>query len=107
VSERVSFKDEVRDGLRLCPCDINRTNFMKRPDGKLVALDFGATCFLPPSFFAVAMALASDRFIRRVAQHVKYPASANVEAMVGASYFLVSFGKNNVGEQLSISSRVD
>jgi hypothetical protein len=71
-----------------------------------VALDFGVTCFLPPSFFAVAMALAHDRFIRRVAQHVKYTASANVEAMVGASYFLVPFGTNNVGEKLSVSSHV-
>jgi hypothetical protein len=102
VSERVSFKDEVRDGLRLCPCDINRTNFKKGLEGKVVALDFGATCFLPPSFFAFKMATGEDRFTQLVARHVKYPASPNLEAMLGASYHLIPFSTNDVGEQLSV-----
>jgi hypothetical protein len=104
VSQRVSFKDEVLDGLSLCPCDINRTNFKKGLQGEVVALDFGATCFLPPSFFAFAMAAGEDSFTRLVARYVKYPASANLEAMLDASYYLVPFGTNNIGEQLSVSS---
>jgi hypothetical protein len=107
VPQRVSFDGEIRDGLRLCPCDINRTNFKKVPQGKVVALDFGATCFLPPSFFAFAMAAAEDRFTRLVAQYVEYPASANLNAMLSASYYLVPFGTNNVGEQLNVSSHVN
>ncbi|KAF8270090.1 hypothetical protein EI94DRAFT_1723838 [Lactarius quietus] len=40
---------------------------MKTPQGKVVALDFDATCFLPPSFFAFAMAAGEDNFTRLVA----------------------------------------
>ena len=98
VSQRVSFHDEALNGLRLCPSDINRTNFKKGLQGKIVALDFDATCFLPPSFFAFAMAAAEDRFTRLVAKYVKYPASSNLEAMLRASYYLVPFGTNNIGE---------
>jgi hypothetical protein len=106
-SNRVSFEEEVRDGLRLCPCDIHCTNFMKDLQGKIVALDFGATCFLPPSFFAFAMAARLDRFTWLVAQHIKYPASTNLDSMLAASYYLVPFGTNNIGEQLSLSSHTD
>jgi hypothetical protein len=44
------------------------------------------------------MAAGEDRFTRLVAQYVKYPASANLEAMQDASYYLVPFGTNNIGE---------
>ena len=101
VSQRVSFNDETRDGLRLCPCDINRTNVKKVLQGKVVALTFGATCFLPPpSFFAFAMAAGEDRFTRLEAQYVKYSPSANLNAMLNASYYLVPFGTNDIGDQL-------
>jgi hypothetical protein len=55
-------------------------------------------CFLPPSFFAFAMAAGKDNFTRLVARYVKYPASANLSAMLEASYYLVPFGTNNIGE---------
>ena len=86
VPERVSFNDEILDGLRLCPSDINRTNFKKGLQGEIIVLDFDATCFLPPSFFAFAMATGEDSFTRLVARYVKYPASANLEAMLAASW---------------------
>jgi len=98
VSQRFSFNDEVRDGLRLLPRDINRTNFKKVPQGKVVALDFGATCFWPPSFSALATAAGEDNFTRLVAQYVEYPASADLKAMLDASYYLIPFGTNNLGE---------
>jgi len=44
------------------------------------------------------MAAGEDSFTRLVAQYVKYPASANLEVMQDASYYLVPFGTNNIGE---------
>jgi len=99
---------DASDGLYLCPCDIYPGNFKKLPDGKMVALDFGATCFLPPSFFALAMAkergnFRSD-FAEKVAKHVHYPLSGDVLAMLGASYYLVPYGRNDIGRPDSFSS---
>ena len=53
------------------------------------------------------MSAAEDNFTHLVAQHVKYPASANLDAMVGASWYLVPYGTNNVGESLNVSSHID
>ena len=107
VSQRVSFNGETRDGLRLCPCDINRTNFKQVLQGKVVALDFGAMCFLPPSFFAFTMAAGEDRFIWLVAQYVKYPPLANLNEMLNACYYLVPFGTNDTGDQLRVPLHAD
>jgi hypothetical protein len=95
------------DGLYLCPCDINPGNFKKLPGGKVVALDFRATCFLPPSFFAVAMAKAWDDFTRKVAMRVKYPESDDVAAIKAASCYLVPFGRNDIGQPHSFSFYLD
>lgn len=89
---------DARDGLRLCPCDIHPGNFKKGRDGKIVALDFRATCFLPPSFFAVAMAKEDNIFARMVAKHVDYPKSDDVAAMLSAPYYLVPFGRTDIGQ---------
>jgi hypothetical protein len=51
----VDLVADAQTGLYLCPCDITPRNFKKFEDGTVVALDFGATCFLPPIFFAVAV----------------------------------------------------
>ncbi|KAG8955869.1 hypothetical protein FRC04_006316 [Tulasnella sp. 424] len=96
-SRRVKLVADAHDGLRLCPCDIHPGNFKKGLDGKVVALDFRATCFLPPSFFAVAMAKADGDFSRKVAQLVNYPKSDDVRAMLSASYYLVPCGRNDIG----------
>jgi len=86
----------------LCPCDINPVNFKKLPDGKVVALNFvsRASC---PLLFAVAMAMALDDFTRKVARPSKYPISGDVEAMTSASYSLVPYGKNDIGQPGSFS----
>ena len=52
---RVDLTADSKDGLFLCPSDLNRGNFKKIKDGPVVALDFGAVCFLPPVFFYLAM----------------------------------------------------
>jgi len=53
---------------------MNRNNFMKDKGGRIVALDFGASGFLPPSFFAFALS-EGDYFTQLIAKTVKHPAS--------------------------------
>ena len=60
---RTDFHGDISDyammDLFLCPSDFNPGNFEKRTmeDGRLivVALDFRATCFMPPPFIEVAL----------------------------------------------------
>lgn len=102
-TRRVNLLAYAHGGLRLCPCDITPGNFKKCRDGTVAVLDFDATCFLPPSFFAVAMARAEHLFTWKVARLVNYPQSSDVDAMVAASCFLVPFGKNEIGQPVRIS----
>ena len=53
---------DAQNGLYLCPCDITPGNFKKFEDGTVVALDFRATCFLPPVFIAVAVSKSDGIF---------------------------------------------
>ncbi len=89
--------DDAHNGLCLCPCNINPGNFKEGPDGKVVALDFGATCFLPPSFFTIAMAKAEDNYLK----------SDDIEAIVSTSYFMVPFRTSNMGQPDSFSFHLD
>jgi hypothetical protein len=104
---RVDLVADASDGLFLCPCDIHPGNFKKLPDNTIVAIDFRSTCFLPPSFFGVAMRKQNDLFGQVVAQCVRYTKSNDVEAMVSASYHLVPFQKNDIGESNSFSFYLD
>lgn len=89
---------DASDGLVLCPWDIHPGNFKKAGDDKVVALDFCGHCFLPPSFFAVAMMLEDNDFIEAVGRHVKYPKSDDVPAIVTAHYYLVPYQRNDIGQ---------
>ena len=103
-NERVNFQSEVEDyGLRLCPCDMNRNNFIKDCQGKIVAIDFGATCFLPPSFFDFALR-EGDNFTQLIARLVRHPKSTQLNAMLTVSYSLVPYGTNDIGEHISLLS---
>ncbi|KDQ10809.1 hypothetical protein BOTBODRAFT_68391 [Botryobasidium botryosum FD-172 SS1] len=102
-TRRVNFVDESSDGLYLCPCDINSGNFKKCEDGKIIALDFGATCFLPPSFLAFVLVKPGNNFARNVAQYLTCPPSDNVAAMKSASYYLVPYGTSEIGQLTSLS----
>ena len=96
---RVDIVSEAKGGLFLCPCDIDRGNFRRRAtDGQLFAIDFWATCLLPPSFFALAMSLSDNRFCQRVARKVKYEEPEYVSAMAAASGYLVQFGVKPIGQ---------
>jgi hypothetical protein len=102
--ERVSFSAEVKaQGLPLCPCDMNRNNFMKDKWGRIVAVDFGACCFLPLSFFALALR-EGDHFTQLIAKRVKLPELTQLNALLTASYALVPFNTNNIGEHISLLS---
>ena len=77
----VDLVADARTGLYLCPCDITAPNFKKFEDGTVVALDFGATCFLPPVFFAVAVRKSMGNFAWKVAKRVHYPKLSDVSAI--------------------------
>ena len=98
-SKRVDIVTDAKSGLCLCPCDIHPGNFKKLQDGKLVALDFRATCFTPRSFVGVAMCNSWDIFARTVATQVTYPRSDDVRVLLSVSNFLVPFGQQAVGKR--------
>ena len=102
-SRRVNIVADAGSGLRLCPCDIQPRNFKKRQDGQLFALDFRATCFVPPSFVAVAMKKCQDTFGRMVATKVTYRMSDDVLALLSVSNYLVPFGRNALGKHRFLS----
>ncbi|KDQ12213.1 hypothetical protein BOTBODRAFT_189459 [Botryobasidium botryosum FD-172 SS1] len=75
---------------------------------KIVALDFRRTCFLPNFyFFAVAVELADKHFTQRVVRHVKYPRLDDVAAIVSTHYYLIPFGKSELGQPGSFPFCVD
>ena len=96
-SLRVNFQTETVDGLVLCLSDPNDSNFMIDDDGKLWAIDFGRTCFLPSSFISYSLTMSSDVFVKCIAHQVNYPLSANLRAMSTASGQLVIFNNNALG----------
>ena len=95
---RVNFQIETVDGLVLCLSDPNDSNFMMDDKGKLWAIDFGRTCFLPPSFVSFSFESSSDVFVQSVAHLVDYPPSANLRAMSIASGQMVVFNDNTLGK---------
>src|SRR5258706_5703824 len=103
-NERVNFRPEVEAyGLRLCLCDMNRNNFMKDRWGRIVALDFGDSCLLPISFFNFALR-EGDEFTQLIARLVKHTETTQLNAMLTASYSLVSYGRNDIGERIPLLS---
>lgn len=101
----VDLAADAQTGVYLCPCDITPRNFNNFEDGTVVALHFGATYFLPPVFFDLAVRKLVSSFAQKVAQRVHYPVLSDVKAMVAASYFLVTFGRNNIGLPKALLSR--
>jgi len=104
-SRRVDLVADTKGGLSLCLSDIHPRNFRKSIDGQLYAFDFGATCFMPPSFVGVAMRKSEDPFCYQVAQKIKYIQSEEVSAMVSASNYLVPFGHRAVAFPPGLKAR--
>ncbi|KAG8911124.1 hypothetical protein FRC01_005913, partial [Tulasnella sp. 417] len=95
-TERVDFGPEVsRTGLRLCLSDLTSGNFM-RDDNKIVAIDFEASCFLPISFFEMALG-HHDSFTRFIRPFVKRPESTQGGTLDVASSLLVKYQDNKIG----------
>ncbi len=74
---------------------------MKDREGRIVAVDFGGYSFLPPSFFALALRRDGD-FAQRISYLIEVPLSPNLEATESASFALVPYGRNDIGEQISL-----
>ena len=81
---------------------MNRSNFMKDSGHKIVALDFGASCFLPLSFFVFALREGDD-FTQRIARRLKHPKSPQLNALLTASYAMVPYGTDKIGEHIRCS----
>jgi len=90
----VDLQTETVDGLVLCLSNPNDSNFMIDDKGQLWAIDFGRSCFLPPSFMSHSLTTSSDGFVQSVARRVKYPPSTNLLAMSVASGQLVIYNNN-------------
>ncbi|KAH9936918.1 hypothetical protein B0H21DRAFT_758488 [Amylocystis lapponica] len=82
---------------------MNRANFMKDGEGKIVALDFGATCFLPVSFFELALC-NPDSFTQLLRPLIARPSTTQLDALWGASRSLVPYGTDKIGEHISLLS---
>jgi len=96
---RVDLTAESKDGLYLCPSDITCGNLKKIKDGPVVVLDFGATCFLPPIFFYLAMHMSIDGFTRKISRRVEHPSPKSVDTMsmmLTVAGFLVQAGPKGV-----------
>ena len=95
---RVDLQTESADGLVLCPSDPNDCNFMIDDEGNLWVIDFGRTCFLPPSFMSFSLTTSFNAFVRIIARRLNYPPSPNLKAMSVASGRLVTCGNNAYGK---------
>ncbi|KAH9951159.1 hypothetical protein B0H21DRAFT_818644 [Amylocystis lapponica] len=91
---RVDYTGEIAEGLVLCPSDIDPSNFIVDREGKVFAIDFGRTCYMPPSYVSYSLTHWKP-FTKRVASLVKYPESANLYAMQVAAGLLVISGNNS------------
>jgi hypothetical protein len=80
---------------------MNRNNFIKDHNNKIVAIDFGASCFLPVSFFDLALR-NPDYFTQLLRTRITRPESKQLEALLVASFSLVPYGTNNLGEHICL-----
>ncbi|KAK0184570.1 hypothetical protein F5146DRAFT_1125562 [Armillaria mellea] len=67
---------QVNKALVLCPSDIDPSNFIVDLEGKVFAIDFGRTGYMPPSYVSYSLA-QPKAFTKSVARLVGYPKSAN------------------------------
>ena len=73
----------------------------------MVAVDFGGYAFLPSSLFPFALRHGGcSNFALRIATMLEYPPPppAHVAALMNASYALVPYSSNDIGEQTSLLS---
>jgi hypothetical protein len=101
---RVRLGPEVEEhGLRLCLSDMTRNNFIKDRNNTIVAIDFGASCFLPVSFFDLALR-NPDYFTQLLRARIRRSKSNQLNALLAASQSLAPFGMDKIGEHISLLS---
>ncbi|TRM55589.1 hypothetical protein BD626DRAFT_416560, partial [Schizophyllum amplum] len=91
-------------GLRLCPAYLKCENFKRDSSGKIVVLDFQATCFLPVSFLRSALDSSYDYFTMLLRSQTGPPVSKNSKALKVAFCALVPHGSNSFGEHVTMLS---
>ncbi len=77
---------------------------MKDQQDKIVAVDFGASCFLPVSFFAFVLGNSLNPFTQSIAQLITYPKPTleQTNALLAAHQALVPHMSNDPGEHISL-----
>ena len=99
--DKVDFGPEVMEhGLRFCTSDLTAGNFMRAvgDNEMIVVIDFEAWCFLPISFFQMALGYP-DSFTRLIRPFVERPEARQTQAIELASSFLVKYQSNMIGER--------
>jgi len=71
---------------------------MKDRENGIVAVDFGGYSFLPPSFLFALNHGGPSRLKRYLIRILGFPDSTTLSSLVSASFALVPFSTNNVGE---------
>ena len=100
---------DSKAGLFFYPSDLNPGNFKKIKDGPVVALDFGAVCFLPPIFFYLAIHKSIDGFTWKIGQKIEYPYPKSddaMSAMLTVSGYLAQIGLKGIKSAFVIASCV-
>jgi hypothetical protein len=101
---RVDFKPEVDAyGLRLCPGELKRANFIKDDEGKVAIIDFEITCFLPVSFFALSLCLSINDFDFLISPLINKPESTQLKALLRAHNGWRPFRNSNFGKFSHVS----
>lgn len=85
-------------GLRFCPSDLTAGNFMRAGEDneRIVVIDFETSCFLPISFFQMALN-HPDSFTRLIRDFVERPESTQTASIELASSLLVKYQSNVIG----------
>ena len=100
MKHTADFKAEVKlQGMCLCPSDMEKLNFLQDTNGNIVTIDFGATCFLPPSFFSFMLQVGRP-YTQLLTRVINYPQSAQLNGMLAATSILVLYNTNDISEQI-------
>ncbi|KAF8903905.1 hypothetical protein CPB84DRAFT_1746014 [Gymnopilus junonius] len=91
-------------GLCFCPADLNMANYMN--GDRIIALDFGATCFLLPSFFTFVLHKEDTDLTQLIVKKVKYATSTEVDAMLTTSLALVPFRTRRCSARAQVQEQV-
>ncbi|KAG8812446.1 hypothetical protein FRC17_002032 [Serendipita sp. 399] len=102
---RVDFSKEDDGQLRLCLDDIHPRNFRKDKNGRIFAVDFGKTSFLPFAFQDLAY-MDGSGFAERVGERLNHPGSQYTGILRIASGRLYLFNNSSHGLPKSLRESI-